>query len=136
MPCFFRCLSSKNEVLQKKIKVYAISSSLPSLEAAIFPEVDVYFCHEHFSISFFSIHIYPPTFKYCAMFENLDKCYILWASQVINNSPANAGDARDLGSISRLGRSPGVGNGNPLQYSSPENPRNREVWRAAVYEVT
>ena len=89
-----------------------------------------------FSISFFSIYIYPPTFKYCAMFENLDKCYILWASQVINNSPANAGDARDLGSISRSGRFPGVGNGNPLQYSSLENPMNREVWRAAVHEVT
>ena len=88
-----------------------------------------------FSISFFSIHIYPPIFKYCAMFENLDKWYILCSSQVVNNLPANAGDAGDLGSISRSGRSPGVGNGNPLQYSSLENPMNREVWRAAVHEI-
>ena len=36
---------------------------------------------------------------------------------VVKNSPANAGDIRDMGSISRLGRSPGGGNGNPLQYS-------------------
>ena len=69
------------------------------------------------------------------MFENLDKWYILYSSQVVNNSPANAGDVGDLGSISRSGRSPGVGNGNPLQYSSLENPMNREVWRAAVHEI-
>jgi len=37
------------------------------------------------------------------------------------NLPANAGDARDEGSISGLGRSPGIANGNPLQYSCLEN---------------
>ena len=36
---------------------------------------------------------------------------------VVKNSPANAGDARDAGSIPGSGRSPGEGNGNPLQYS-------------------
>ena len=36
---------------------------------------------------------------------------------VINNLPADAGDAEDMGSIPRLGRSPGRGHGNPLQYS-------------------
>ena len=39
----------------------------------------------------------------------------------IKNLPANAGDAGDTGSIPMLGRSPGVGNGNPLQYSCLEN---------------
>ena len=34
---------------------------------------------------------------------------------MVKNPPANAGDARDLGSIAGLGRPPGVGNGNPLQ---------------------
>ena len=38
------------------------------------------------------------------------------------NPPANAGDIRDLGSIPEWGRSPGVGNGNPFQYSCLENP--------------
>ena len=38
---------------------------------------------------------------------------------VVVNPPANAGDARDVGSIPGLGRSPGVGNGNPLQYILP-----------------
>ena len=41
---------------------------------------------------------------------------------VVKNPPANAGDARDMGLIPGLGRSPGVGNGNPLQYSGLENP--------------
>ena len=36
----------------------------------------------------------------------------------VKNPPANAGDARDAGSIPGLGRSPGVGNGNPVQHSS------------------
>ena len=41
-------------------------------------------------------------------------------SQVaVKNPPANAGDVRDLGSIPELGRSPGEGNGNPLQYFLP-----------------
>jgi len=44
---------------------------------------------------------------------------------VVKNLPANAGDARDTGSIPESGRSPGVGNGNPLQYSCLENPMDR-----------
>ena len=41
-------------------------------------------------------------------------------AQVVKNLPANAADARDLGSIPGLGRSPGGGNDNPLQYSCLE----------------
>ena len=41
---------------------------------------------------------------------------------MVKNPPPNAGDVRDTGSIPRLGRSPGEGNGNPLQYSCLENP--------------
>ena len=44
---------------------------------------------------------------------------------VIKNLPARAGDARDANSIPRLGRSPGGGNGNPLQNSSLENSMDR-----------
>ena len=40
---------------------------------------------------------------------------------MVENLPANAGEARDVSWISRLGRSPGGGNGNPLQYSCLEN---------------
>ena len=51
-----------------------------------------------------------------------------WASlvaQLVQNPTANAGDARDVDSIIGSGRSPGVGNGNPLQYSCLENPMDR-----------
>ena len=44
--------------------------------------------------------------------------------------PANAGDARDASSIPELGRSPGEGHGNPLQYSCLENAMDRGAWRA------
>ena len=47
---------------------------------------------------------------------------------VVKNLPANGGDAGDLGSICGLGRSPGVGHGNPLQYSCLRNPMDRGVW--------
>ena len=43
---------------------------------------------------------------------------------MIRNVPANAGDVRDVGSVSMSGRSPGGGHGNPLQYTGLENPRD------------
>ena len=49
---------------------------------------------------------------------------------VVKNPPANVGHAGDLGSIPILGRSPGGGNGNPLQYSFLGNPMDREPWQA------
>ena len=55
---------------------------------------------------------------------------------VVKYLPANAGDARDTSPIPGLGRSPGGGNGHPLQYSCLENPRDRGAWWAAVYGVT
>ena len=51
---------------------------------------------------------------------------------VVKNLPANAGDARDMGSVPGSGRCPGVGNGNPLQYSCLENFMDREIWQAIV----
>ena len=54
---------------------------------------------------------------------------------VVKNQPASAGDIRDVGSIPGLGRSPGAGHGNPLQYSCLENPMDRGAWRATVHRV-
>ena len=51
------------------------------------------------------------------------------------NLPANAGDGADKGSVPGLGRSPGEGNGNPLQYSCLENPMDRGAWQATVHRV-
>ena len=58
------------------------------------------------------------------------------AALVVKNSPANAGDIKDLGLIPWSGISPGKRNSNPLQYSCPENPMDRGVWWAAVHGVT
>ena len=55
---------------------------------------------------------------------------------VVKNPPANAGDTEDLGLIPGLERSPGVGNGNPLQYACLDNPMNTGAWRATVHGVT
>ena len=63
----------------------------------------------------------------------------LGASQVVivvKNPPANAGDMRDAGLISGLGRSPAGGQGNPLQYSCLENSMDRGAWQATVHRVT
>ena len=54
---------------------------------------------------------------------------------MVKNLPINAGDIRDAVSSPRLGRSPGGGHGNPLQYSCLENPMDRGVWRATVRGV-
>ena len=53
---------------------------------------------------------------------------------MVKNPPASAGDVRDVGSIPESGRSPGEGNGYPLQYSCLENPTGREAWWATVLQ--
>ena len=60
---------------------------------------------------------------------SLVKYVVLKVTLVVKNLPANAG------SILGLGRSPGGGNGNPLQYSCPENPTKRGTWLATVLRV-
>ena len=61
-----------------------------------------------------------------------------WASQMVllvKNLPAKAGDIRDAGLISGLGRSPGGGHENPLQYSCLKNPMDSEAWWVIVHRV-
>ena len=55
---------------------------------------------------------------------------------VVKNPPASAGDIGDNSLIPGLGRSPGGGNDNPLQYVSLENPMDRGAWWATVHRVT
>ena len=52
---------------------------------------------------------------------------------LVKNPPTNAGD---MGLIPGPGRSPGVGNGNPFQYSCLGNPKDRGAWGASVHGVT
>ena len=72
---------------------------------------------------------------YC-YYENVNKMF--WTdpfpgSQTVKSPPANVGD---VSSTPKLGRSPGEGNGNPLQYSCLENPMDSGAWRAIVHGVT
>ena len=63
---------------------------------------------------------------------------LLWASQVTivgKNLPAKAGDLREEGSVPGLGRAPGGGHGNPLQYSCLEHPTDRGALQATVHRV-
>ena len=50
-------------------------------------------------------------------------------------STCNAGDTGNVGSVPGSGRSPGEGNGNPLQYSCMENPMDRGAWWAIIQRV-
>ena len=76
-----------------------------------------YCCLEYFSLWFFRKH-------------NASQVAL-----VVKNPPANAGNTRDAGLIPGLGRAPGVGNGNPIQYSCLEHSMNRGAWWTTVHGV-
>ena len=70
---------------------------------------------------------------------NLTYCHAFQASlmaQQVKESTCSAGDAGDVGLIPGLGRSPGEGNGYPLQYSCLWNPMDRRAWWATVQRFT
>ena len=95
--------------------------------------------HTFFNTSCDRIVIYVSTIPWNSALIFRMAPHLIWASQVVlvvKNLPANAGDARDLGSIPGSGRSPGGGNGNPLQHSCRENSMDREAWRATVHGVS
>ena len=55
---------------------------------------------------------------------------------MVNNLPANAEDTEDSGLVPGLGKTPGEGNDNPLQYPCLGNPMDRGAWQASVHGVT
>jgi len=57
-------------------------------------------------------------------------------AQLVKNSPANAGDVGDTGSIPESGRAPEGGHSNPLQYSCLENPMDRGAWQVKADRVS
>ena len=66
----------------------------------------------------------------------LKGCWDFPGGPVVKNPPANAGDIRGVGSVPGLGRSPGGGHGNTLQYSCLENSMDGGARRAIVHGVT
>ena len=78
-----------------------------------------YFTCNHLPLFFtYSIHM-----VFASQYAQLPRWQL-----VLKNLPANGGDPRDSGSIPGLQRSPGIGNGNPLQSSCLENSMDRGVW--------
>ena len=98
-----------------------------------------YFLKYLLGIRYFNIHLNTEIQVFIPCFPGFDNTHTQnGASQVVlavKNTPANAGDLRDLGPIPGSGRSPGGGHGNPLQYSCLENPRDRGAWQATVHGV-
>ena len=81
-------------------------------------------------ISFYTnIYIYIYIYIYIIFFS-------FPGSSVVKNPPTNAGDTGDTVSILRSGRSPGEGNGNPLQYFCLENCMDRGAWQGIVHGIT
>ena len=72
----------------------------------------------------------------CPMYRVLGFPEASQNSLVVKNLPATVGDARNMSSIPGSGRSPGEGNGNPLQYWCLENSMDRGDWWATVHGVT
>ena len=76
--------------------------------------------------------------EFSALLLHIYICMYTWDSQValvVKNLPSNARDLREVGSIPGSGRSPGEGNGNPLQYSHLENPMDTGAWQATYIYV-
>ena len=76
-----------------------------------------------------------PNQYHMVFYFSKDRCGGFPGGAVIKNLLTNAGDTGDEGSVLGLGRFPGAGNGNPLQYSCLGNPKDRGAWRAAVHGV-
>ena len=81
------------------------------------------------------LEIEPMSPALQANFLPSENIHILIAVSGGSEDKASACNEGDLGSIPGLGRSPGEGNGNPLQYSCLENPMDRGAWRATVHRV-
>ena len=82
------------------------------------------------------VHLFASLFHYMCVCVCVHVYTYIWASQValaVKNLPANAGDVRDEGLIPGSGRSLGGGHGNPLQYSSLENPMDKGAWLATIH---
>ena len=82
--------------------------------------------------------VHAATKSWTQLSDWTELMYMNGASQVVlvvKNPFASAGDMRDSGSIPGSGRSPGGGNGNPLQYSCLENPMDRGNWQATVHGI-
>ena len=115
-------ISAKYKKRSQPVEIWQVSRIMFSTE--------MQFLLESFSLSMLK------TFNFCWKYTcKVQLLYGLPDGSAGKESTFNAGDT-DVGSVPGLGRSPGEGNGNPLQYSCLENPMNRGAWQATVQRVT
>ena len=95
-------------------------------------------CHlpSHFHVISLHAHTHTHTLSFLPLFPSLFTSLILTMDfPGGSDCKASAYNAGDMGSIHGSGKSPGEGNGNPLQYSCLENPMDREAWWATGHGV-
>ena len=90
--------------------------------------VKILFCFSYFETNVATTTINALLLQYITIHQYGTS----WVVQMVKN-PCQWGDARDMGLISQSRRSPGRGNGNPLQYFCLENPMCRGAWWATVH---
>ena len=125
--------------------LFHVNSVEPNPHTTAFPST--HWC-QHFNKSWKQVvrWVYTLTlfnskviFNFCTFCFNINiSQYSHWGfpgSTSGKNTPANAEDIKDVGSIPGSGRSPGGGHSNPVQYSYLGNPMDRRAWRAPVYRV-
>ena len=83
-----------------------------------------------------SLYVHYMYIHYRYIYKAQDTRYRFPSGAVVKTLPANAEDTGDVGLIPESGRSPGEGNGTPLQYACLENPMDRGAWQATVHGVT
>ena len=83
----------------------------------------------YYVFTLFQKPVFPPTMLFILIYFHI---LGFPGGVVVKNPPANAGDARDVGSVPELERSPGGGNDNPLQYACLEIVMDRAAWWATV----
>ena len=144
----FTAYTFQNETKVKKVKRQSFLSYLLWISHPLY-FVSSYPVSETFTklISLLDMFHFMFLLKYgIPMTHDILKCVVISGKQSRiypppcsgHNSflmPATAGDIKDTGSVPGSGRSPGEGNGNPLQYSCLENPMDRGTWRATVHGV-
>ena len=90
------------------------------------------------SINFLpGVHVYSnlPPYLFFHLTNSRRQSGASQVAPVVKSPIANVGDIRDIGLIPGLGRDPGGGHGNPLQYSCLENPTDGGAWRATLHRV-
>ena len=80
-------------------------------------------------------HFIPYSYLILPLYLSLFGSQHMQVEPVVKNTPANAGDIRDVDLIPQSGRSRGGGHGNPLQYFCLENPMVRGVWWATIHQI-